>query len=140
MKTVRSEKPHLMRILDANFNRSREGLRVCEDLRRFVCNDTRGTRALRRLRHNLSHLYKSLPLASLVTARDTHADSERGFNSLEQDRLNWQDIYQANMQRSKEAVRVLEEVSKVLMPRHARILKTIRFKLYAYEKEHLTTR
>ena len=34
-------KQDLLRIIDANLNRSREGLRVCEEISRFVLEDTK---------------------------------------------------------------------------------------------------
>ena len=41
----------LYRILDVNFNRSKEGLRVCEDLCRYIWNQRTLTRAFKDVRH-----------------------------------------------------------------------------------------
>ena len=40
----------LLRLIDANLNRSREGIRVCEDIARFVLNDKRITRSFKSLK------------------------------------------------------------------------------------------
>ena len=42
------------RIIDANFNRARETLRVMEDYARFVMDDPAGCEAVKRCRHDLS--------------------------------------------------------------------------------------
>ena len=44
----------LYRIIDANFNRSKEGLRVCEDMARFVWDDKILSVALKNIRHDLN--------------------------------------------------------------------------------------
>ena len=43
-----------LRILDANFNRAREALRVVEDYARFVLNDAAACGAIKQLRHELA--------------------------------------------------------------------------------------
>jgi hypothetical protein len=127
---------NLNRILDANFNRSREGLRVCEDICRFVLSKGEPARQLKTLRHQISAVYKSLDTARLIKSRDVSHDNGKAFDVLEKSRKNWPDIYLANMQRCKESVRVLEEVSKLTYPKKTANIKKIRFKLYELEKKH----
>ena len=51
-------RPGLLRILDANSNRSREGLRVCEEVARFVLNSHPLTKDLKRLRHAIKTYFR----------------------------------------------------------------------------------
>jgi len=50
----------LLRMIDANLNRSSEGLRVLEDVARFLLNDAGLSQRLRTLRHDLAQGTKSL--------------------------------------------------------------------------------
>lgn len=125
----------LARLLDANFNRAREGLRVCEDVLRFVKNSKPGAMELKRIRHRISAALKRSPSSTLLAARDSAADVGRSAQTIESFRRDWRDLYFANLQRSKEAVRVLEEVSKLGRPADARVFKQIRFQIYAHEKK-----
>ena len=51
-------KRDLLRIVDANLNRSREGLRVCEEVVRFALEDARLTSEFKTLRHKISRSIK----------------------------------------------------------------------------------
>ncbi len=69
----------LHRIIDASANRSREALRVLEDIARFALNDQDLSGDLKRLRHALTEavgsLAASLPDAlMLLESRDTEGD------------------------------------------------------------------
>jgi thiamine-phosphate pyrophosphorylase len=66
----------LDRILDANFNRAREALRVLEDLFRFGTNDAAAQASLKRLRHRLASLERPLA-ARLLASRDSVHDVGR---------------------------------------------------------------
>ncbi len=121
-------------MLDANFNRSREGLRVCEDVCRFVLSSAAGASELRGLRHDITRIYKTFDLGGLLGARDAAGDTGRRFNAREKARAGWRDLYFANLQRSKESLRVLEEAAKLTRPDAAPKLKRLRFKLYEHEK------
>ena len=122
-----------LRILDANFNRAREGLRVCEDICRFLAGAAGSAAELRRIRHGVTDVLKSFPAASLLGARDAAGDPGRAFKDKK--REDWTDLYMANMQRSKESLRVLEELAKLEAPQEAATLKRLRFKLYEREKK-----
>ena len=125
----------LYRILDANFNRAREGLRVCEDLKRFADPHPRTAESLKRLRHAISKLTAAFDRKAMLKARDSRGDLGRRPHPLEMNRKNCEDIYGANLQRSKEALRVLEEVLKVISPSQSKTVKSMRFKLYEIEKQ-----
>ena len=65
-------KREIFRIVDANFNRSREGLRVCEEVTRFVWNSPALTKELKSVRHGITDILKNTPSVSkaLFQTRD----------------------------------------------------------------------
>ena len=121
-------------MVDANFNRAKEGLRVCEHVCRYGLDRKTLTKQLKDLRHALTAAVESLNVKALLTARDIGADVGRGSTVSEFKRESLQDVFYANAQRVKESLRVLEEVTKLLDPRCARKLKELRYKFYALEK------
>lgn len=121
------------RILDANLNRSREGLRVCEDLARFVLKNKYLTGEFRRLRHRLSNTVKLFGFSELLEARNSTGDIGKILSYAKYKR-DVRDIFFANIQRAKESVRVLEELSRVQNTNLSRRIRTIRFRLYHLEK------
>ena len=125
----------IYRVLDANFNRAKEGLRVCEDIFRFVDNRPALTSQYKNVRHRLSQAVSRLGFADVVGARDIVHDVGRGSSSTELKRSNIRDIYYANSQRAKESVRVLEEFAKLVDARLAKRLKVIRYQLYEIERK-----
>ena len=119
----------ILRTIDANFNRSREGLRVCEEITRFLLEDKNFTRHLKLLRHEVEGIVRSSNLKrKFLDVGKKNAGSE--FK-----RKDAKDIFEANLERSKEAVRALEEFFKLFDKTRARRFKEIRFKLYNLEKE-----
>ena len=126
------------RILDANFNRCREGLRVCEEIARFVLEDRSLTAGLKKARHAVSDRLKRLPFkAELLAARDVRGDVGKKASRLEAHRKDATALFAANAQRAKESLRVLEETSKLLDARLPASVKKIRFQVYALEKRAL---
>ena len=130
---------HIFRILDANFNRSREGLRVCEELARFVLNDAPLTRKLKTCRHATSKVLLNMPVpySKLLDARNSASDVGRAPSPLEKKRCNAADLFSANSQRVKESLRVLEEALKLGWPHSADSIKRIRFNVYEIERNAL---
>ena len=120
------------RLLDANLNRAREGLRVIEDVARFLYNDEELCKNLRNLRHNLSKITKSVYLR-LVKSREPEKDV--GLFIKEGKRNNINDIVFANFRRVEEGIRVLEEFSRLISADAGDKFKKIRFKVYGIEKE-----
>lgn len=128
------DKKAVFRILDANFNRSREGLRVAEEVARFALDKKALASDLKRARHAVTAAYKAVGPSALVAARDTAADVGKGPSALERPRLDLAELFWANMERAKEALRVLEETSKLAAPRESGAFKRIRFDIYGIEK------
>lgn len=129
----------ILRILDANFNRSREGLRVCEEITRFVLEDVSLTRDLKKARHAITRCLQSMPVAqsSMILCRDSAADIGRQAQALENSRRNTLGLFLANAERAKESLRVLEETSKLLDKKMIGRFKKIRFNVYEIEKRTL---
>lgn len=130
-------KQKIYRIIDANLNRSREGLRVCEEIARFVLNDKCLTEEFKGLRHKITGCIKFYPakLQDIVSARDSGMDVGRGRQPIEQRRKGWKGISLANMERVKESLRALEEFSKLIDNKIADRFKKLRFKAYGAEKK-----
>ncbi|HPS19979.1 MAG TPA: thiamine-phosphate pyrophosphorylase [Candidatus Omnitrophota bacterium] len=126
----------VFRIIDANFNRVMEGIRVCEDIVRFSSNDEELTRKLKDLRHGVFSAIKAFRkehIKKLVMARDTN-DVGMKSTRTEKRRDNLVDLFLANTQRGKESLRVLEEVLKLFHQDMSQKFKKFRFKLYEIEK------
>jgi thiamine-phosphate pyrophosphorylase len=124
----------VLRIIDVNFNRATEGLRVVEEICRFVLEDRKLTLTLKMLR---GELFQSIRVSDYQIIRERKAlkDVGRGlYPESEGRRASLEDIFRANMKRAQEAVRCLEEFSKMLRPGLGKVFKNIRFKLYEVEK------
>jgi thiamine-phosphate pyrophosphorylase len=127
----------VLRVLDANFNRSREGLRVCEEIFRFLLNDAGISGKLKRARHGVTRLMKKFPAApgTVLAARDVRGDSGRKPTKLGSRRSGPADLFSANIERAKESLRVLEEFTKLVDRRSSDGFKKLRFQIYAIEKQ-----
>lgn len=125
------------RILDANLNRAKEGLRVCEEVARFVLDDARLTREFKRIRHRLTSLAQgSRILAKAITERRARQDVGKGIRHRgEMTRTGIADVFYANIQRVKESVRVLEEFGKLRDVKTSSAFKKLRYDVYTLEKK-----
>ena len=130
---------HLYRILDANFNRSKEGLRVCEDICRYVWDDQALTRGFKDVRHQLTAAVGDLGLKALES-RDINADVGRSTSLSESKRKDLSAVFAANAQRVKESLRVLEEIAKLKDAGTSKRVKLLRYKVYALEQKALKSR
>ena len=121
--------------MDANYNRAKEGLRVCEDLCRFVLDEKDLTSGFKKVRHDLTQAIKSFGLKEIVTARDILKDVGKKTVDEESKRFSAEDLLYSNSQRVKESLRVLEEFAKLVNIKAAERLKGLRYKFYDLEKE-----
>jgi thiamine-phosphate pyrophosphorylase len=133
-KSSRGGAAELFRVLDANLNRAREGLRVLEDTARFVWDDRSLFTSLRQSRHALDRATRSA-YPKLVSGRESGTDL--GRRMAEGKKRNWPGLVAANFRRAQEALRVLEEYGKVMAPDVSPRFKKIRFHLYVDEKKAL---
>lgn len=130
------ERKKILRTVDANFNRCKEGLRVIEDSFRFICKDNALRRKIRTIRHSLDFILDDkMFIKELLRVRNTQTDFGKGTDKLEMRRQNVFDIVYANFQRAKESARVLEELFKILDKTKVRRLKKIRYDIYSAEKK-----
>lgn len=126
----------IYRIIDVNANRAREGLRVVEEVTRFILEEPQFTARLKEIRHNITDALKGFPTKELLSARNSQEDVGRElYQPGEGRRDGYQVIIRANMVRSQEALRALEEFSKVVDSRIGERFKSLRFQLYSLEKE-----
>jgi len=124
------------RIIDANLNRAREGLRVVEEIARFDLEDSPLASHLKSLRHEIATILKEVPGEALLAARDSSCDIGKNSHYDEhRDGEELPEILKASMVRTQEAMRVLEEFSKMLNFPAGKKFKDIRFRLYTIEKE-----
>ena len=136
------KKSAIYRIIDANLNRAREGLRVCEDTARFILNNSNLTLRFKRIRHRLTEISKRLPSSptQLIKARNSQDDIGKYLFAPDQKKYNKRrvkEIFIANIRRTEEAMRVLEEFSKTIDKETSDNFAKLRFKTYALEKETL---
>ncbi|MCD6231178.1 thiamine-phosphate pyrophosphorylase [Candidatus Aerophobetes bacterium] len=125
----------IYRIIDANLNRATEGLRVIEDVVRFILNNAHLWGEIRRTRHSLVKIMKeeaSFDFHKLITCRDSYNDVGADFK--EEGREGIENIIRANFRRVEEAERSLEEFSKLITPSLSEKFKKIRFQTYSLEK------
>ncbi|RXJ65945.1 thiamine-phosphate pyrophosphorylase [Halarcobacter ebronensis] len=118
-----------LRLIDANLNRLREGIRVVEDIFRYVYDDKKISSKLKELRH-LSRLenYKEI-----LETRDIKNDVLRESIKSEQNRADLYSILIANFKRAQESARVLEEFCKLISIKESENFKYIRYELYNLE-------
>lgn len=125
----------ILRVLDVNFNRSKEGLRVVEDIFRFIIEDNNMRKKIRRLRHSLDRLAGEKFFKEAIKSRDPDNDLGKKTDILESKRKNYQDILYINLQRTKESLRVLEEFFKIVLPSKTGCIKKLRYEVYTLEKQ-----
>ncbi|HDN86180.1 MAG: thiamine-phosphate pyrophosphorylase [Candidatus Omnitrophota bacterium] len=126
---------HIFRIIDVNFNRAKEGLRVIEDIFRFILRDNHLRKWARKVRHSLDKIVKEASFKNkLIKARSTEEDLGKDYDFLEKRRKSMEEVLYINLQRVKESLRVLEEFLKLIDEKKAGIIKKTRFKVYELEK------
>jgi thiamine-phosphate pyrophosphorylase len=123
----------MFRLIDANLNRLSEGMRLLEDVARFILNDAALSSRLKALRHDL--LSNTKPFQqTLLTARDSEGDVT-AFSKESMSRSDVNDVVTANARRVTESLRVLEEFAKLpdidLDPTK---FKQARFEIYEIER------
>jgi thiamine-phosphate pyrophosphorylase len=129
------EGPALHRILDASANRCREGLRVVEDFVRFALDDAFLSRKLKELRHQITEVLRHLKQEEWIAARDTTNDvGTKTTTNSEAYRGTTLDVVRASMKRIEEALRSLEEYSKLIDVELSSRLEASRYFFYTIEK------
>jgi len=130
--SLEANTPKIERLIDANLNRLKEGLRVVEDICRYIHDDTTITPKIKSLRHQLQKAYT----IQRLLYRDIEGDKQKKSTKSELLRNNLNDIVIANFSRSQESSRVLEEIFKLSKTELSELFKEIRYTLYAIEKQY----
>lgn len=128
----------ILRIVDANINRAKEGLRVCEDIIRFSIDDKKTTTRLKNIRHKISKIIKESKIkeSEIIKYRNSHFDIGKKIKIRNSKKVIF-DVFIANSQRVKEAIRVLEELFCILDSATSKKFQNLRFNFYDAEKECL---
>ncbi|MFH2093256.1 MAG: thiamine phosphate synthase [Pseudomonadota bacterium] len=134
-----------IRALDANINRSAEGLRVLEDIARFSFDHKTLSSDLRQLRHGIRDLFKGRE-KSLLGSRDAANDvgmktsfegitgQDQGSSPKQDQRTGLKDTVLSNFKRVQEAFRSIEEILKATDEYiSGKTIETFRFKVYSLE-------
>ena len=132
------------RLLDANLNRAREGLRVVEDWCRLVLQRPELVARLKDYRQRLGQHHPS----SWKQARHAASDPAAGLtHQAQQERSTPRQVVAANCARVQEALRVVEEFGRHGAGELAATAATIRYGLYdletallAHQERHKTLR
>ena len=127
---TKDESEKLFRLIDANLNRLREGIRVVEDIQRYIFDNPTLTKKLKSIRHSA----KVTEYKKYLQHRDIIGDVSKQTSKSEKNRKNLNDIMIANIKRAQESARVLEESFKLLDIKKAEDFKLIRYELYDIEK------
>lgn len=130
----------VFRALDANCNRAREAFRVAEDVARFILNDSRLLNRLKKLRHGVTAAERSLFKSTQVRLASRNVEKDLGKGTREKSektRSNSMDLLKANLKRAQEALRSLEEFSKLLKHPVSAKFKKFRYECYQIEQEWL---
>jgi hypothetical protein len=124
------DKDKTFRIIDANLNRLKEGIRVVEDIYRYQYEDKNICSKLKDVRH----LCRVDNYIGILSCRDIINDPLKGSTNSENNRNTIEDIIISNFKRAQESSRVLEEVLKLIDINQAQKFKNIRYELYNIEK------
>jgi thiamine-phosphate pyrophosphorylase len=130
-----SQQLRIFRVLDANFNRASEGLRVLEDYTRLVLDDAHLSRLCKEARHELGGCAIALPPAALSAARDTQRDVGTTLSVAdERERASLNQLVVANQKRVEQSLRCLEEYTKLVEPSLSHRLEQLRYRLYTLHR------
>ena len=118
------------RLIDANLDRAREGLRVIEDWCRFGLDRQDLVIPLKDWRQQLGQLHADC----YRQARSTATDPAAGLSHpAQQSRTDSTQVLKANASRVQEALRVIEEFARTGDAELARTAASVRYALYDHE-------
>ena len=120
----------IYRILDANLDRAREGLRIIEEWCRFGLDNGQMTAECKQMRQELARWHSN----ELRLARNTPGDMGTELSHpQEEQRTSIEQLLQVNLCRVQEALRVLEEYGKLYQPQMGSTFKQMRYRVYTLE-------
>ena len=129
--------PH--RILDANRNRASEGCRVVEDFVRFVLGDAQLSQAYKDLRHDLTRSLQPMQPEHWVRCRDAAGDVGAELTTESESlRTGPEAVALASQSRLEQALRCLEEFTKLESPTVSQHIERLRYAAYGLAKRWQT--
>ena len=138
MTSPQSASPQVLRIIDANFNRIGEGLRLLEEIARLMLDDSQLTQRLKSLRHDL---IRSDPAFNRQLIQSRRAESDVGADMDvpgEEKTKELSLVLVANARRVQESLRTLEELAKTPgagVRLDSDRFRQARFSIYTIEQE-----
>ena len=129
----------VLRLIDANLNRAREGLRVIEDYARFIRDDRAIGESLKSIRHRLASATREVADRAIVL-RDTPGDVGTSYAEVGAlPRVELRDVVTAAGRRTGEALRAVEEYLKTIDAAAAREVEACRYAFYDVEQRVAAT-
>jgi len=120
----------IAQLIDANLDRAREGLRVMEDWCRFGLKRNDFSIQIKDWRQQLGAQHHNI----YRKARLSSEDPAMGVSHpLQKNRSTPEDIFIANSSRVQEALRVIEEFTRITDPKLSEIATKIRYETYEIE-------
>ncbi|MBU1260675.1 MAG: thiamine phosphate synthase [Planctomycetes bacterium] len=124
------------RIIDANFNRAREGLRIAEEFCRFALENQPLAGRCKEIRHRLTSAVMKLDSQKLISARDTENDIGCGMEVAGQmKRDSLEDCVTAGFARTTEALRTIAEAACAIDSKFGGEFEKLRYDCYILEKD-----
>jgi thiamine-phosphate pyrophosphorylase len=128
-----------IRVIDANANRAAEGLRTLEDIARFILNDQVICSSLKGIRHELELCVAAICGNDRYRVRDVVGDVGTSVStSTEVQRSHVNSIAEAATARTQQAIRVIEEFSKLADEVTAVAVERLRYQLYSANQSLLS--
>ena len=125
----------IFQIIDANLDRAREGLRVIEDWARFGLGEENFVNRIKNFRQILGKNH----LEIYKESRNYSEDQCKGLSHIEQiKRKTPEQIISSNSARVQEALRVIEEFSRLHNHELSKIASEIRYEIYTIEIDLLS--
>jgi len=125
----------ILQIIDANLDRAREGLRVLEDWARFGLGENNYVSRIKNFRQILGKNH----LEIYKQTRNYVEDQSKGLTHIEQfSRKTPKQIISSNSGRVQEALRVIEEFSRIHNHELSKIASEIRYEIYTLEIDLLS--
>lgn len=120
----------ICRILDANLDRAREGIRIIEEWCRFALDNSQLAQQCKEMRQMVALWHTE----EIRSARNTPDDCGTSLtHPQEETRHSSQQVLHINLSRTQEALRVLEEYGKLYHPEMGSTFKQLRYQIYTLE-------
>ena len=127
-----------LRVIDANLNRAREGLRTAEEFARLMLNDATAAQALKDVRKHVQTCAEAFG-PELLSARDVEGDTGIRPEANDVTRRSEREVATAALKRAQEALRVIEEFAQLHSPQAASAAAKARYAAYMAEQQLFVT-